>query len=288
MLPLTLALLTANVAPAFHFEIDPERTFTNGRLQLQFWTSGQLVGDFDSKVNPKGTQTVPGNVVSPGENRPVVARTVWSMETQTDFHTVGSFDLTLDEEQKQVAISNYRAERLAEGPLVLDSTYWLDAAPFRSLQPDSGWAFDGSGGIRSRVNLDRLRITQVPGSRSGSLTLLGDGWYRVSVNFMATVKVDVLEFDQSGPLEFTMAASLVGNVKWGDRAAEFGYPIGQGGDNWSRQVRVPMEDFALDIQNATGETARFRLFQTVDKFAMKIQGRRQFSARGSRIDQPSL
>lgn len=285
MLYLTLALLASSSAPpVFHFEIDPERTFTNGNLQLQFWTSGQLIGDYDERANPKGTRTAGGSTIPTGQNVPVLAKTTWVMDTQTDFHTTGGFDLELDLDNQAVSVTNYRAERLAEGPLTLESTYWLDTAPFRTSAPDASWSFEGRTGFRSKVNLDRLRITQVPGARKGKLTPLGDGWYRASVNFMAAVDVDVLELDQSGPLTFVMPVSLVGNVKWGDRAAEFGYPQGQGADNWSRDVRVPLEDFNLDIRHTSGEPARFKLWQTVDKFALKIQGRRQFSARGARID----
>ena len=48
------------MAQSYKFRIDPERTFTQGSLQIQMELSGRFWGDYDAKSNPQGSRTKAG------------------------------------------------------------------------------------------------------------------------------------------------------------------------------------------------------------------------------------
>ena len=282
---LTAAVSSFAFGQTYQFSIDPERTFTEGVLDLQFFMSGSFRGDYEANKNPGGSRTLPGHTDSenPLGNAPVLSRSKWTLSEATDFHTIGTFQLAVDWGIRKAQLSSYSIERLASAPLSLRAQYVFETEPFRSVSPDSWWKGEEPAMGTTRMQLDRIKIRQKPGPREGALVPLEDGWYRVSVNFMAEVEVDILDFDQLGPLTFTVAASLVGNLRQTSEGAVFGYPKGKGGDNWARSANVPLDDFPVVLNLNDGKGVRVRYLPNIDSFAFKLNGLRQFHASGTPV-----
>jgi len=263
-------VFVSSPAQVYKFVIDPQKTFTQGTIEIKFEMSGSFLGDFEPTKNPNGTRTKPGLAgdFGPLENNPVLARSFWSLSDSSDLHTGGSFQLGVDLANRKATLTSYVVERLAAGPMRLNATYRLNTELFRTLAPESIWGIETSPTGSMPVQLDRMKISQKAGSKEGTVTPLADGWYRVSVNFMADAQVDVLDFDQPGPLNFPVAASLVGNFRLTPKGATFGYPKGRANPK-------------LHTANCYLPT-----LPLIDKFSLKINGLRQLSATGTLVPGP--
>jgi len=291
---LTFGLLVwvcvATPAQSYHFDIDPDRSYTDGYVQIRLWTSGSFRGDFDTERNPKGTRTKAGTEgeFAGVENGAVLAKPYFEFHNSSVLKSRGTFDLTVDAENGKAILNSYKVERLAAGRLLLNAQCALNNEPFRTDGPPAIFKPDLAAFGTGQAELNRLTITQRPGPRIGTAVDLGNGWYRVSVTFMADVQIDIINFDQEGPMTFTMAASLVGNFQKTSDGAYFGYPKGQGGDNLTREVDLPLEDFPVLLPagvdpEGNRQKARVRLLANVGKVSLAINGIREMNAVGKPI-----
>lgn len=287
---LAIAVFSASTAQAqtYRFDIDPVRTFTDGYLQVRYWTVGQFRGDWDAEKSPTGTRTIKGleGPYTASSNDPIDASPVWDFFKTAVFRTDGVFDLEVDLETGKATVDGYRVERLADGPLTLNARCEPNNEPFRTLVPTAVVSNPIAAFNQGTMVLDRVRVAQKPGKRIGTVTPLSDGWYRVSVTFMADVLIDVLDLGQSKPLEFVMAASLVGDFRKTEKGAEFAYIRGQGGDNLTRDVEVPLEEFSCLMAVDQEQKARVRLKSNIKRVSLQINGIRQFSAVGEVVVPP--
>ena len=279
---------SAVFAQSYRFDIDPERSYTDGYLQIKYWTSGTFKGDFDAEKSPTGTRTLLGADGPTGDttNDAVSASPVWDFFRTAVFRTDGFFDLSVDLASGKATVENYRVERLADGPTNVSGRMELNNEPFRTLVPPATLANAIPIFSQGTMVLDRLRISQRPGPRTGTVTPMEDGWYRVSVTFMADVLIDVLELGQSKPLEFLMAASLVGDFRKTGDGAEFAYVRGQGGDNLTRDVNINLEEYPCLILVDKEQRARVKVQSTIKRVSLQINGIRQFGAVGELRPEP--
>ena len=94
---------------------------------------------------------------------------------------------------------------------------------------------------------------------------------------MAEIQFDVKEFGQAVPITFDAPYSLAGVLKINGTGATFGYPRGQGGENLSRQVDIPLRPFPFLVPT-DGLPASLIMSTSVKRLALKINGVRQFHA----------
>lgn len=277
------------LAQNYRFDIDRERTFTDGYLQIRYWTTGQIQGDFDADQVPKGSRTLRGldGAATPSANDEISVSPIWDFFRSAVFRTDGVFELNVDTATGKATVENYQVERLADGPVNVNARCTLNNEPFRTLAPAASVGEALAPFELQPMVLDRLRITQKPGKRVGTVTPMEDGWYRVSVTFMADVLIDVLELGQSKPLEFVMAASLVGDFRKTRDGAEFAYVRGQGGDNLTRDVNTPLEEFSLLVPIDKEQKARVRMKgNAIKRVSFQINGLRQMQAFGEEVAPP--
>ncbi|MBS1721568.1 MAG: hypothetical protein JSS66_01025 [Armatimonadetes bacterium] len=270
-------------AQRYHFSIDPETTFTRGAVEIRLATEGKLFGDFDPTNNPNGSRTATGlqGDIGPTLNTAIQANSTLCFRSRLPVRTSGTFDLAVDLDNKTASLSNYVVERITDSPLVMDGTCTLNAAPFRLASPELKFEATPPPFSIGSMELASIRIRQRQGVRTGPITMTTDGYYRISITFMADVQMDILDLRQSGPVTFPLACSLVGNFMPDSENAIFGYPMAEGGDNLSRKVDIPLEDFPLDLPVSDKDSVRVRLQPTVKEISFAINGMRQFRAKGT-------
>ena len=149
---------------------------------------------------------------------------------------------------------------------------------FRTANPNALYPANMAPQSMGTVHLDMLSITQKPGARVGTMTLMADGSYRVVVNFMANLKVRVTEFGQATPLTFTVPYSLVGYLRANGTSATFGYTKGFGGESFVRDVSVAIPTFPLQLKAGVAANASVNVTTTVKTLGIQISGVRQMVA----------
>jgi len=269
-------------APKYRFQIDPNRTYTDGNAKILLWTEGGFRGDFDAGRNPGGSRTAPGKSAEPQAdlNAMVAAKPVWEIGYWGVLRSKGTFDLEVDLETQQVSLSNYVLDRVLNDPLTFRGACLLNNEEFQSFGPPADYGPQLQKFSVGAVRLDQFKIVQKPGARQGTVYSLQDGVYRVSVTFMADVILDAPELCQPQPLSFTLACSLVGDLRLGEAGATLSYPKGTGGDNLARDASFALDDFPAYLPGPDGERLRVKFRSAVTRFGLSINGEREFFAVG--------
>ena len=210
-----LASAIAQPSQSFAFRFDPNNTWTNGTVRFWLFTNGFIRGNYDPVNNPNGTQTKlgVGSVFGPNQNDNISSVPFFEIGHAAVIRTGGSFHLTVDTQAKTVELSDYVADRVPLENLSLNATVALNNLAFVTKAPT--WQFPAYLAPQNlgMVTVDKFTITQKAGTRMGAIALLTNGDYRVSLNFMADVQLNVVQFGQSVPMTFTVPYSLVGKAK---------------------------------------------------------------------------
>jgi len=173
-------------APALAQSYDFESTALAGlagTVDFSANTAGTLIGDWDSGTNPAGTRTKPGFFGSFGasENIAVPVSLGFGLGGAINSRTAATFGLDVNIGGGTVAMSNYNANLLADGPIALPATISLAFESFRTRNPDSlypGLPIDVPIGEFSLV---ALTAVQVGGAVPGTLTPAGGGVHDVNL-----------------------------------------------------------------------------------------------------------
>ncbi|MBS1713712.1 MAG: hypothetical protein JST30_05180 [Armatimonadetes bacterium] len=277
------ALLTT-VWPAaaqdLRFEIDPAKTWTDGTTRVQFWSRGSFQGLFDAVKRPFGTQTKVGDDGwGVSENDPVPAAPYLELGHAALVRTAGTFRLVVDTTRLTATLSDYRADRIPDRQGIrLSATVALNNAAFKTIKPTGDFADHLRPLNLGLVTVDTFTIAQKTGSRTSTMVPLGGGDYLVAVTFMATARLGVKEFGQTLPFTFDVPCSLVGKLHIGPRSATFGHPRGQGGENVTRDVDIPVRSLPFFVLNGQRLPASLLLDARVGKIGISVNGVRSFQA----------
>ncbi len=280
-----MAITCLGLPQSYHFKFDPERSFTKGNLRIEFKTIGTFTGTYDPVSNPEGAYVSPLNELIKPVNGDywIPCQPVWEWSKSGTLTTAGSFDLQVDLGARKAQVTHYQAERISLGPTEVFSKCIFNNEACKFSNPNLAIEPNQMATALNRVTLDRIRVTQAPGFRSGPITELSDGWMRVSIPFMAQVLLDPLDFGQSKPIVVPMAVSLVGDFKITDQGPIFAYIVGEGGDNWTREVDMTLEQQIANYSTKENANIGLRLNTVLKRVTLNINGIRQLYAVGTLI-----
>lgn len=277
------AALTSSALPSteYLFTFDPARTYTDGTVRLRTYSEGTFQGSFDPIEFPLGTQTKVGEGgFGLLENDSVTARPFLELARAALVRTAGTFVLDVDRANLMASVHSYSTDRLPDQPLRLGATVALNNEPFRTLRPTASFARNQPAARLGLFSVDRFTVNQRPGVRSASLIPISVNRYVYAVTFMATVRLNVVEFGQTLPLTFDIPHSLVGIIEFNGQTAVFGHPQGRGAENVGRDVDLPLRPFPFAMQSGGGLPASFWLATTIKRIQLQIAGVRRAHADG--------
>jgi len=266
-------------AQNFAFTIDPAKTWTKGYAKILIASAGSFKGTFDVNTNPLGTQTKLGiGNFTINENDAIPALPYIEMGHSALVRTAGTFNLNVDTTTMKATVSNYSANRVPSGNLNLTASVALNNDYFQTLKPSYTYTANLRPQPLGSVSIDEFKVTQHVGSRTSSIVSLGGGKYAVSITFMSEIELNISEFGQSIPVKFDAPYSLVGFLTITGSKATFGYDLGQGGENFSRQVNYPLEPFPFIIRNGIDVPANLIMTTTIKRVGIQINGTRKMTA----------
>lgn len=175
-----LGIAVGIAAPSLAQSYDFESTALAGLVgttDFSASTAGTLIGDWDADTNSGGTRTKPGFFGSFGatENVEVPVSLGFGLGGAINSRTASTFGLDANLGAGTVAMSNFTADFLADGPISLPASISLAFDSFRTRNPDSvypGVPLDLPFG---QLSLVALTATQVGGAAPGTLSPAGGG-----------------------------------------------------------------------------------------------------------------
>ncbi|MBI1303690.1 MAG: hypothetical protein GC172_07875 [Phycisphaera sp.] len=184
------ALAQGALADEFFYDcaIDSKASFLTQGTLISAPFSGTLIGDFDAKTNPTGTQTRPGLFGGSG-NQPIPYTASFALDGVVESNPTGTFLAGLDLEALQVRIIGLEFDLLGGAEGVLPATVNINYTTFRTFSPNS--LFPGGVTIPVPIGdatIGELRAVQTGDGVFGSLTEQKDGSYL----FTAAVPVDLI------------------------------------------------------------------------------------------------
>lgn len=205
-------VLQSPAAFADEMQIDPDQSTFERRLDIAIPLSGELIGDYDAKANPDGTQTRPGLFGGSG-NQPVD----YSADIQVSSPTAismpsGSLEVDLSNlDDGVIEFGTFDIDALAGGSSTFSVGISFLFATFRTFDPFSLYP----GGIEIPLPAQEGDLTQTS-IRSTTVQQLAVDSIDDGYSFAGTLQVDfVMEFDPgtgSQVVEFPFVLPVSGEV----------------------------------------------------------------------------
>lgn len=189
----------ADTVGLYDFSYIRAQSGLSARLTTTAATTGSLIGAYDEISNPTGTRTKPGLFGTFGstENVPVpLALSAGINDRPIDTDTAGAFRLVVDKNQGTLAISDYLADFLSDGPSAVPVTVSLDPDSFRTRNPSSTYIGIPITLPIGEASLTALRATQV-GTGGGTITPNGDGSYAFTLAMLVNLEASFTLLDQT-------------------------------------------------------------------------------------------
>ena len=221
-----------SVAHADQFEIDADCSTASVVFDFSVPFTGTLIGDFDAKTNPDGTQTRPGLFGGSGNNQiPCnLLLTIGSNGSQASPR--GTIDLDLAGiDEGQIAIDSIDIDLLGDDVQSVEGEFILRYETFNTINPFSLYP----GGIDIPIPIAGAEILRSEISRGESFTVSVVS-SPDAIEFNTAVPVTwTIEFDAgTGPQlqEVPVAMPFVGTLTGtpGGRRIDFGGAVAESGD----------------------------------------------------------
>lgn len=158
---LPAVMSSAVLAQSFQGQLDSPAGSAALALTATLETAGSLIGDFDAKTNPTGTQTRPGLFGGSGNN-PIPASADFLADTSLDSEPAGSMLIELDFEALSIAIEGLVLDLLNGSTGGTDLSLTLTYSTFNTINP----SFIYPGGIPITIplgeaaSISRAELTQ--------------------------------------------------------------------------------------------------------------------------------
>ena len=212
---LMLSLGCGAFAQSYDFSINQEASSTDLNLSVAVPFSGTLIGNYDAKTNPDGTQTRPGIFGGSG-NQAIPYSAAFGLGGNNQTVPTGDFTLDVDRPAGEAVMSGLMLDILGGQPEQLEASLTINYETFRSINPTSVYigGFDIPIPLGS-IDLLLLSLTQTENATL-ALTVDDAGITTVAGAVIGelTVQVIVLEQDLglfTLPAIFPISADLVEN-----------------------------------------------------------------------------
>jgi hypothetical protein len=186
-------------AQVYEAAIDTKISSTVFAADTLLSTAGSLMGDYDAKTNPSGTQTRPGLFGGSGNNA-IPASVDLMTTTDLGAQPAGGFGLEVDFEAMVLSISGLSLDLLNGSVGATDLSATLEYSTFNTIAP----SFIYPGGIPLTLPLGEIGAVS-----AATVTQSGDG---LGV-LIATADPDVFDFTAlvTGELSMVIALGLPGS-----------------------------------------------------------------------------
>lgn len=198
-------VLPVGAAEATDFELDQSQSSATQSLVIGVPFGGTLIGNYDSKSNPEGTQTRPGLFGGSGNN-PINYSAEFEMSGDNSSSPSGTMSISIDEKMSAAVVDDLSIDLLGGSANELDYGVSLLYETFNTVSPFSIYP----GGFTIPIPLGSAQVlsSQMESNIPGALLLepLKSGGYSVSgiLNANATSVIEL----GTGPLEFTVPVVL--------------------------------------------------------------------------------
>jgi hypothetical protein len=132
---ITTALITCVLAFT-PLELDSAQSNVDGTFEQSTYMPGSLIGNWDAKVNPKGTSTLPGYWGGSGNNS-IGCELTPSLGGPFNSPCFGTVDVELDTVTDTMTINGLRIETFEKSPATFPLTLGMLYETFRTVQPSS-------------------------------------------------------------------------------------------------------------------------------------------------------
>jgi hypothetical protein len=233
--------------------------------------AGTLIGDYNAKTNPTGTQTRPGLFGGSG-NQPIPYTASFALDGDINSNPSGGFTASVDTETLQAAVNGLEIDLLGGGVASLPATLNINYATFRTFTPNSFFP----GGVTIPVPIGDANITQLraiqSGTATGVLVAQKGGGYAINVVVPVdlVLSADVLGAPFAESAVIPGALPLVGSVSIDGNAVGFALAITDSSEQ-TQPIKAggfANQPIALPTVIPTGSTANLLISGTVTEVSV--------------------
>lgn len=279
------AISALSHAQSWHFNIDQSKTGVDGKIRFESKLTGNLIGDWDATTNPTGTMTKPGWKGDWGsdENIAVKLNPKLCMGATAKMMTSGGFDMKIDKDAKKVDVTNYSADLMAGGPLLLTSKFFPNHEGFKTKNPTGRFKKKEDQSIPGHATLDKFLVTQSGATIRSFLAKPKEGDFLIPIAVIP-VHVELNFKDDQGvdyPIAFDSQYLVCGKlvVDSSGNANLSGKPE-RGKSEVKAEINKILDPFTVNIKNEKGEAGHIKVSLNMKKICFGAEGLRSFSADG--------
>ncbi len=122
------------IAQSYNTTIDTTLSSAQIDSEVVFETAGTLIGDYDAKSNPSGTQTRPGFFGGTG-NQPINTSLSFTADSMLDSDPAGSMSIELDTDLGIISIEGLSIDLLNGNPGATNLSFTLFYETFHTVSP---------------------------------------------------------------------------------------------------------------------------------------------------------
>jgi len=273
------------ILPIFVFspmDIDSSLSSIDGVFEHSLFVPGTIIGNFESKKNPKGTSTLPG-VWGGSGNNPIATELTptlggpFSSPCEGSLTVVPNFSagVLLVDDLVLTAFTN------ADGTFPLEIGMWYET--FRTVQPDSlfvgGFQFDIPLG---EASVSSMRFEQVLCSYA-ELIQTGEDTWSFDMFVAVTAQMEVVLFGTpTGPLLIPSVLPLEGTITTNGNEYQLSVSTSWGVEESIDSVPIAFENVPIELPTILppGNVAHVLLSADVDSVSVAVGSSLQFTATG--------
>ena len=193
-------------------DIDASISSISGEFEQSIYMPGTLIGNWDPKMNPEGTSTLPGIWGGSGNN-PIECELTPAFGGPYDSSSSGSLEVEIDSVNNQMTITNLHLSAFDDEPAMFPVSLGMLYETFRTVQPDSLFP----GGIQVDIPLGTGSIISLQFDQEFEIVadlvqVDSQSWtFDVVIPVITTFELAIFE-TPSGPLSSPGLMPLTGTV----------------------------------------------------------------------------
>ncbi len=193
-------------------DVDSSQSYISGEFEQSTYMPGTLIGNWDAKLNPEGTSTLPGYWGGSGNNV-IGCDLTPTLGGPYNSSSTGGLEVELDSVNNLMTLNNLHISAFEEAPGIFPVTLGMLYETFRTVQPDS--LFPGDIPIDIPLgegSMTVLRFDQEFDVVAELTTVDSQSWtYAVDIPVIITLELVVLD-TPTGPLVSPGVLQLSGTV----------------------------------------------------------------------------
>ncbi len=209
---ITVTLITSLLALT-PLELDSSLSSIDGTFEQSMSMPGSLIGNWDAKLNPEGTSTLPGYWGGSGNNV-IGCELTPTLGGPYNSPCFGTLIVEVDSVTEVMTVNGLRLEAFENAPASFPVTLGMIYETFRTVQPSSLFPGDIPFEIPlGEGSLTTLKFEQVLEATT-KLTIVDEQTWSYLINVPVTITIEAVVLEtSSGPIESPGILQLTGTVE---------------------------------------------------------------------------